>query len=219
VAGVESLAWGSRHCRLISHVQAAQRRARQEAPGGIGQGQAGSEWSISTGGTACRRVDWRAIVSLFVAQLEPTAVESEFTSEPEATVVESTTEPEAAVSKFPSEPEATVESTSEPEAAVAKFTAVEREGGPTKAAPAKATAKVSSAEATSAKVRPAKAAPAEAASAVTEATSAKADALNVEPAVAIAAATNPMTILRIMVLTPSVRRCTPAFTNQFSGSP
>jgi hypothetical protein len=107
-----------------------------------------------------READWGPSFVVFVAQLEPTAVESEatmakFTSEPEAAMAKSTSEPEAAMVKFTSEPEAAVaKSTSEPEA------------------PAEATSAEAPAEAASAK------APAEAASA-------KADHVNVGPTSAV----------------------------------
>jgi hypothetical protein len=126
--------------------------------------------------------DWGPSFVVFVAQLEPTAVESEatmakFTSEPEAAMAKSTSEPEAAMAKFTSEPEAAVaKSTSEREAAVAKSTSEPE------AAVAKSTSEPEApAEAASAK------APAEAASAKApaEAASAKADHVNVGPTSAV----------------------------------
>jgi hypothetical protein len=76
----------------------------------------------------------------------------------------------------------------------AEFAAAEPEGTGSEMA---AASKAAPAEAASGKVRATKA--------VTEATPPrKADALNVEPAVAIAAATKPIAILRIMMLTPFV---------------
>jgi hypothetical protein len=111
-----------------------------------------------------------AIVVVFVAQLEPTAVEPETavgksTAKPETAVGKSTTKPETAVGKSTTKPETAVgKSTTKPETAVGKSTAKPETAVGKSTAKPETPAEAAPAETASAKVRPTKA--------VTEATSA-----------------------------------------------